>query len=177
MTRKNIKETIREHFFVNPNSRLRVREIEKELHIPLPSAIRYVRELGKEGILKTIKIGRVVFYTADRSSQTYILEKKLFNIRCLYSSGLIEYLRIGLSNPTIVVFGSYAKGEDIEDSDIDLYVETPSKKEVGLGKFEKALKRKIQIFRYKNIGDVKNIHLANNILNGINLNGVVEVFR
>ena len=177
MRRKNIKDIIRNYFFVNPNSKLRVREIEKELEIPLPSVIRYVKELKSEGILKIIKIGNVVFYSADRSSDTYILEKKLFNIKSLYSSGFVEYLRIVLSNPSTVVFGSYAKGEDIESSDIDLYIETASKKEIDVEKFEKLLKRKIQIFRYKSITDVKNIHLANNIINGVNLNGFVEVFK
>ena len=177
MVRKDIKGRIRVYFFVNPNSKLRVREIEKELNVPLPSVIRYVKELNNEGILKIIKTGNVVFYSADRSSQKYTLEKKLFNIRSLYSAGLIEYLKIELSNPTIIVFGSYSKGEDIESSDIDLYIETPSKIEIDLGKFEKLLKRKIEIFRYKNIGNVRNVHLANNIINGFNLNGFVEVFR
>ena len=79
-----------------------------------------------------------------------------------------------LSNPAIIVFGSYAKGEDVENSDIDLYIETPSKKEIKLEKFGKILKRKIQIFFYKNIHEIKNIDLANNIINGIILNGFIE---
>lgn len=48
------------------------------------------------------------------------------------------------SNPVIILFGSYAKGEDIENSDIDLYIQTPSKKELRTEKFEKLLKRKVQ---------------------------------
>jgi len=143
----------------------------------LPSVIRYAKELKSEGILKIIKTGNVVFYSADKGTDEYIMEKKLFNIKSLYSSGCVEHLRIELSNPSIIVFGSYAKGEDIESSDIDLYVETASKKELNVEKFEKILKRKIQIFKHKNIADVKNIHLANNIINGVNLNGFVEVFR
>ncbi len=76
----------------------------------------------------------VVFYTANRSNELYLLEKRLYNIKSLYTSGLIKFLRIQLSNPTIVVFGSYAKGEDIENSDIDLYLETTSKKEIIIKK-------------------------------------------
>ena len=52
-----------------------------------------------------------------------------------------------------------------------------SKKELNFIKFEKVLKRKIQGFTYKNILKVSNPHLSNNILNGINLNGFVEVFK
>lgn len=177
MKRNNIKERIKEYFFVNPTVKLRVRQIERELKLSLPSIIRYVGKLEKEEILKKIKTGNVVFYSADRSSDKFLLEKRLFNIRQLYEKGLIEYLRQELHNPPVIVFGSYSKGEDIEESDIDLYIETPSKKEVNLEKFKKALKRKIQIFSYPSIQKVTNHHLLNNILNGILINGFVEVFK
>ena len=174
---KNIRERIKEYFLVNPTSKLRVRRIEKELKLSLPSVIRYCKELEKEGILMKIKIGNVVFYTANRVSGTFLLEKKLFNIKSLYSCRLIDFLKEELNNPAIIVFGSYAKGEDLENSDVDLYVETPSKREINLEKFKKVLKRDIQIFRHKSISEIKNIHLSNNILNGVNLNGFVEVFK
>jgi len=175
MKRINIKETIKEYFFINPTIKLRIREIERILKLPLPSIIRYCKELKQEGILIIVKISNVVFYTASRS-EIYILQKKLFNIKQLYDSGLINYLKIELSNPTIVLFGSYAKGEDTENSDIDLYIETPSKKNVNIKKFIKILSREIQIFTYKNIKDITNPHLANNVINGITLNNYLEVF-
>ncbi len=173
----NIKEDIKDYFFVNPTVRLRVRQIEKTLKLPLPSVIRYCKELEKEGILKTLKTGNVVFYTADRINENFLLEKKLFNIKQVYKWGLVEHIRKELHNPTIVVFGSYTKGEDIENSDIDLYIETSSRKEINLKEFENLLKRKIQIFSYRNIKEVSNPHLANNIINGIVLNGSIEVFK
>ena len=175
MRTKNIKQKIREHFFINPTAKLRVREIEKRLKLPLPSVIRYCKELKEEDILTTIKTGNVVFYTGNRGSENFLLEKKLFNIKSLYVSGLIEFLKIELSNPVILVFGSYSKGEDIENSDIDLYIETPSKKEINLDKFEKILERKIQSFRHKSISEIRNKELADNIINGIVLNGFIEV--
>lgn len=177
MKRKNIKEKIREYFFINPTAKLRVREIERVLDLPLPSIIRYCKELEKEGILAIQKTGNVVFYTANRTHENYLLEKKLYNIKSLYVSGLIEFLKTDLINPVIILFGSYSKGEDIEKSDIDLYIETSSKKELLLKKFESKLKRKIQIFKHKSINEIKNIHLSNNIINGVILNGFIEVFK
>ncbi|HLC53911.1 MAG TPA: nucleotidyltransferase domain-containing protein [Candidatus Nanoarchaeia archaeon] len=176
MGHKDIKQKIKEHFFVNPNSKLRVREIERTLKLPLPSVIRYCGELEKEGILAINRTGSVSFYTASRN-EAYFLEKKLYNIRQLYESGLISYLKIGLSNPVIILFGSYAKGEDTEDSDIDLYIETPSKKQLDLEKFKKLLKREIQVIQNKNIREISNTHLANNIINGMTLNSYIEVFK
>jgi len=175
MNQKNIKKKIEEYFFTNPTSKLRVREIERLLKIPLPSVIRYCKELEQEKILSIVKITNITLYTSSRSEK-YLLEKKLFNIKKLYELGLIDYLKIELSNPIIILFGSYSKGEDTEDSDIDLYIETSSKKIVKFEKFENLLKRKIQIFRYKSINEIKNIHLANNIINGITLNNYIEVF-
>jgi len=177
MKKKDIKQTIKEFFFVNPTAKLRVREIERTLKLPLPSVIRYCKELEKESILTTIKIGNVNFYTANRGSEKYLLEKKLYNIKIIYESGLIEYLRRELSNPSIVLFGSFAKGEDTEESDIDLYIETLSRKKVSLEKFEKLLKRRIQAFQHKNLDEISNTNLANNIINGFLLNGFVEVFK
>jgi len=177
MTTKNIKKKVKSYFFTNPTAKLRVREIERALKLPLPSVIRYCSELENEGILTIIKIGNVNFYTANRGSEKYLLEKKLFNIKKIYESKLLEYLRQELSNPPIVLFGSFAKGEDTEESDIDLYIETSQKKNLHLEKFEKILKRKIQVFQNKNLNELPNLHLANNIINGITLNSYLEVFK
>ena len=177
MKRKDIKQTIKEYFFVNSAAKLRVREIERTLKLPLPSVIRYCGELEKESILTIIRMGNVKFYTADRGSEKYLLEKKLYNIKKIYESGLIEYLKRELSNPPIVLFGSFAKGEDTEESDIDLYIETPSKKKASLEKYEKLLKRRIQVFKHNNLNEISNPHLANNIINGMTLNNFIEVFK
>ncbi len=177
MKTKDIRTKIKEYFFLNPIIKLRVRQIERELKVPLPSVIRYTKELEKEGLLKTTQIANITTYSADRISKIYLLEKKMFNIRQLQTSGLLDFLIEEFSNPVITVFGSYANGEDIENSDIDLYIETQNRKKINLGKFEKILQRKIQLFTYKNIHDLENKELANNIVNGIVLNGFMEIFR
>lgn len=177
MKTKDIKTAIKEYFFINPNSKLRVREIERTLKLSLPSVIRYCKELEKENILSIFKTGNVVFYTADRSSEKFTLEKKLFNIKQIYESTIIDYIRKELSNPSIILFGSFAKGEDTQESDIDIYLETPSNKKINLERFEKTFKRKIQIFQHKNLKGIQNPHLSNNIINGIILNGFIEVFK
>lgn len=176
MKTRDIKTKLKAYFFLNPIIKLRVRQIERELKAPLPSVIRYTKELEKEGILKSTKIANITTYSADRASKTFLLEKKLFNIHQLNASTLVDFLIEELSNPTIVVFGSYARAEDVENSDIDLYIETPSKKKINVEKYEKILQRKTQLFIYKNIHELENKELANNIVNGIVLNGFMEVF-
>jgi|SRR3989344_2614359 len=177
MKNKDIKTRIKEFFFLNPTIKLRVRQMEREIKIPLPSAIRYTKELEQEKILKSAVITNVKFYSAYRTSDTFLLEKKLFNIKCLFSSGLINYLIEELSNPAIIVFGSFSKGEDIEKSDIDLYIESLARKLVNLQKFEEKIGKTIQIFWYKNITEIDNKNLANNIINGTILNGFIKIFE
>lgn len=177
MIRKDIKMKMKNHFFLNPTVKLRVRQIEREIKIPLPSVIRYTKELEEEGILKSDIIANIKLYSADRTSKHFLLEKKLFNIKYLVSSGLVDYIINKLSNPGIIVYGSFSKGEDTEESDIDLYLESPSKKEINFKMFEKKIQRKVQVFIYKNIHDIENKNLANNIINGITLNGFIEVFK
>ncbi len=171
------KSKIEEYFFLHPTQKLRVRQIEREVEVPLPSAIRYAAELEKEGILKRFTTARVTVYSADRTSKKFLLEKKLFNLKQIFSSGLIEFLVENLSNPGIIVFGSYFRGEDIENSDLDLFIETPAEKNLQLKQFESFLQRKIQLFVYKDIRLVENKELINNMLNGAVLNGFVEVFK
>ncbi len=172
----NIKERIKGFFFMNPTAKLRVRQIERELRLPLPSVIRYCSELEKEGILRKESVSGVSAYSADRASKKFLIEKRLFNIKMIFESGLADCITREHFNPVIVLFGSYSKGEDIEGSDIDLYVETPKKQDFKLEKFEKLLKRRIQVFNYKNIKDVRNLHLSNNIINGITINNYLEAF-
>jgi predicted nucleotidyltransferase len=148
--------------------------MERALRIPLPSAIRYAKELQKEGILDRISIGTTTFYTGS-TSKTFVFEKKLFNLQALHMSGIIDYIEQAYSSPTVVLFGSFDKGEDIETSDIDLYIETPSRKELDLSTFEKRLGRKIEVFRHTSIRDIANKELGNSIINGTVLRGFLEV--
>ena len=175
MITKSIKNRIMEHFFLYPTERLRVREIERKAKVPLPSAIKYAKELEKEGILKSVEISNVRLYMADRSSKKFLQEKKLHNLRSIYSSGMVEKIIQECSNPAISLFGSYSRGEDIETSDIDLYVQTKEKIDAEI--FEKTLKRKIQLFCYSDLSKIDNKELANNIINGIVLNGFLEVIK
>ncbi len=174
----SIKTKMENYFYLYPTRKLRVREIERVVKVPLPSAIRYANELHGEKMLQEIKISNIKLFAPDRASKQFIRGKLLFNLKQLYDSGLVDYLKEKYFNPTIILFGSYSRGEDVEDSDIDLYIEGPSKIEVSeLERFGRRLKRNIQIFNHKSLNLIKNPALKNNIINGIRLNGQLEVFK
>jgi predicted nucleotidyltransferase len=90
----------------------------------------------------------------------------------LQNSGLIYLLEKELMPKSIVLFGSYFRGEDVEDSDIDLFVES-KRREMDLGKFENILKRKIQLHFSEKFKDYPP-ELKNSIINGIVLEGYLK---
>jgi len=171
------KVAIEEYFYQNPTIKLRIRQIEREINVPLPSAIRYAKELEKERKLQSQVISGIKVYFANRVAKEYLFSKLLFNLKQLRQSGLLDLLIKELNNPVIIVFGSYSIGEDIETSDIDLYIETVSKKKLNLKNYEIKLQRKIQLFIFKDLMIVQSQELRNSIINGFVLNGFLEVFK
>ena len=73
-----------------------------------------------------------------------------------------------------LLFGSYARGEDTNSSDIDIVVIERRDKMLELEKYEKILNRKINVNFYNSWSEIHR-HLKNNILTGILLCGSVEL--
>ena len=81
--------------------------------------------------------------------------------------------------PIIVLFGSYSKALDNEQSDIDIFVLSNINKEFNTLKYEEILKRKVSIHLHskKNLEKLKrhSKEFVNNLCNGITLSGQLEV--
>src|SRR3989344_5080391 len=86
----------------------------------------------------------------------------------------VKLLEEKFPGTTIILFGSYARGEDIHSSDIDIAIIGGKDKFLNLEPLENLLKRKININFYSSWKDIHK-HLKNNILNGIILTGSVEL--
>jgi len=91
---------------------------------------------------------------------------------------LTDYLVKSFNFPeTIVLFGSYARGEDTEKSDIDILVITQNKESLmELKELENKLNRKINIHILKSIKNSKE-EFKNSIANGIVLYGHLEEIK
>jgi predicted nucleotidyltransferase len=173
---KSNKIVLFEYFLVHPQKQLRLRELERETNLPLPSLARYLKELHKEGIVRKEQIGSATFYRASRATEEYRLAKKIHTLQKLHTSKLIEVLKEHYHNAPLRLYGSAARGEDDETSDLDLFIETPLTTEPNLQEIERKLGRTIHLLRSPSIRTLENKDLANNILNGIPLQGRIEVF-
>lgn len=165
-------------FFTEPTKQHYLMEISQKAGLAHTSVKKYLIDLKNKGVIKETleKKGKRKFpvYTADLESTAYRKYKRMFNIAKLIESGLIDYLKDNLMPKTTVLFGSYSRGEDVEESDIDIFLEC-KKNNLDLSKLEKQLGRKIQLHfkeKFKNYPT----ELKNNIANGIVLSGYLEAF-
>jgi len=149
-----------------PDKGFTIREISKETNIPSSTIQRYIKKLKKEGFVSEENRANITPY--------FRFFKAFFFIDKIYKSGLIDYLIENLNPGVIIVFGSIRKGEYYHDSDIDLFIESTSRKELDLRTFEKKLKHKIQLFIEQDI-DKLQPNLFNNVVNGIKLYGSFRV--
>jgi len=161
-------------FLDSPTESFRLREISRLIELSPPSIINYLKEFEEEGLVKRMVKRDVPFYSAMRDNPKFIEYKKMSIIFELNYIGLINYLWDKLSPEGIVLYGSFAKGESIEDSDIDLFI-LGKDQEIKVDTFEKKLNKKIHILFKKSMKDVPN-ELKNNILNGFVLKGYIKVF-
>ena len=123
-----------------------------------------------------------MLFKANTESKKFIDLKIMENLKKIRESGLLEYLNNEFNNPqAIILFGSFAKGENIQKSDVDMLVITPSKKELNLEGYNKYLGHKIHLFLFseKEINQMKdkNKELINNFINGIVLDGYWELLK
>ena len=136
-----------------------------------PSASHLLKELRKEGLLLEEKERNYIYYVADIKNSLFIDLSRAYWSDVVRRIELVEYLERELISPLVIIFGSLNKAEAKRDSDLDIAIFTVSKKQINLSDFEKKIKRKIQVFAFKGIKDVKNKDLLNNILNGHIISG------
>ncbi len=163
-------------FFLSPTKDHYLMDISRTIGIAHTSVKKNLRILVRLGLLvESIekKGGRKYpLYKARREYKLFRQYKMLYNLRALLESKVIDFIEEKVSPRVVVVFGSYRWGEDIENSDVDLFVECKEEK-LDLHKFEQKLGRKIELhFNGKFTSYPK--ELKNNIINGIVIQGFLE---
>lgn len=169
-------------FLTDSYSKFNVREVARLTRLSPSTASKYLNRLVEEGILKRGVERNYILYSADAESKHFRDLKIYHNIKRIRLSGVIDFIEKELNYPeAILLFGSFVKGENRKESDVDLFILSESEQTLKLEQFEKKLGAKIQIFLYtrKDVEKMKksNRELLNNIINGITLGGFFEVFK
>ncbi len=172
----NLQQEILRLLFVKAGSSLNQRQIANFLEVTQPAVMKALPYLEKENIIniQQDKESRRWAIELNRENHKIMQLKYIDNLKQLYESGLADFLEKEFAGATIILFGSYSRGEDIMNSDIDIAVIGRKDKLFDLATYETYLERKINLNFYN---DFKSIHknLKENLCNGIILTGSIEL--
>ena len=161
-------------FFFNPLESFRLRELSRLSGISPPSVMSYLHDFESKSLIRKYKKRGIPFYKAEIDNEKFKEYKKLSILFELNHSGVLDFLWEELSPESIILYGSYARGESVGGSDVDMFIIGKEKK-LNLDKFERKIGKKFHLFFEK---DVKKIpkELKNNLINGIVLRGYLKLF-
>jgi len=137
-----------ELFFQNPSKSFHVNGIIKKTAISSGLAVDSLKELENLGILSSKKIANSLHYRLQNENQAV---KELKRFYFLNNSKLKKMISELLKIPQItkvIVYGSMAKGEYDENSDIDICVVGVDILDIDIAIYEKSLKRRVQLIKF-----------------------------
>lgn len=171
-----LQEEILRFLFVKAGKPINALAIAKSLNVSQPAVSKSIPLLEKEGLITAEK---------DKDSGRFSIEmniqnrrvmqlKRADNLKRIYESGLSDFLEEKFAGATIILFGSYSRGEDTLSSDIDIAIIGRKEKEIEVEAFEKIFEREIVLQFYGSLKEV-NKNLRENLCNGIVLTGGIEL--
>lgn len=169
---------VAELVFTYPNRTFHLREIAQETHFSTTAISQALSSLSALKIIATEETKLTKNVKADIDSEAYRFYKSILNVYRIKHYMFFDFLITKFQNPqTIVLFGSFARGEDIEKSDIDILIITPNKysfEKKELNTYEKAFHRTINIHILPSL-EKSEASFKNAVANGIVLHGYVKV--
>jgi len=172
----NLQQEILRLLFVKVGTPLNQRQIANLLEVSPPAVMKALPGLEKESLLKIQQDKETKRWSIElnRDSHKVMQLKRADNLKLIYETGLADFLEKEFAGATIILFGSYSRGEDIINSDIDIAVIGRKEKGLDLTEYETELERKININFYPSFKGIHK-HLKENLCNGIMLVGGIEL--
>lgn len=170
-------------FFSFPNIETGLNDLSSDLKISKTTAKKIINALVEEGFLNKNVYGKTWRITCNIAHPYNSTTKISFNLAMIYMAfygSLRDHiLKIVGNAKSIVLFGSYRKGDDNEESDVDIAVEVTGNEEIRIVElgmipefgFRKNVKINLHIFSRNKV----DLNLFSNIANGIVLEGFLEV--
>lgn len=166
-------------FFSYPNKEVSLNDLIKQVNISKTTAHKIVTLFIKEGFLKVDVLGKLWRIRCNEQHPFNSTQKIVYNLELIYEAEIIKTILKNIPHSrTIILFGSYRKGDDTQKSDIDIAVETLDNEEVqiftlgtipSLG-YRKNVKVNILKFNRNRV----DLNLFANLVNGIVLYGFLE---
>ena len=118
---KTPRTAVLDLFLKHPTTEFYMREVKMKTKLSIGSVFNTLKELEKNNIVLKERTGNQSFYRLNRTANEIKSLKRLHTISSEMITGVVESLR-KMEARKIVLFGSAARGEDVEESDIDVLV-------------------------------------------------------
>lgn len=166
--------------FTDLTSQFFIREVARILHISSRSALIALDDLEQMGVLEAFPKGKIKLYALKNTSvlENYLCLTESYKKTMFLDKHMkINDLMSNLNSDIILVFGSYAKGIEKKDSDIDILIIGDYDKTV-VENFEKTYNLRVDIKKY-NIDAFKStdVLIREVIKNHIIITGTEKVVR
>ena len=163
-----------EQFFYSGLNRLQTSRIIKKTGYDFKTVKKYIKDLINIGLINEHKDLNMPTYEANYRNKFFLNIKREKMLDDIFIGGLPQYLNKKLGEKACILFGSCARGDYYEDSDIDIFIQS-KKIKLGLSGYEKKLKRKINLFfeeKWQNLNEGMKTGLLND---GISINGRLKL--
>lgn len=167
-----LQEEILQVLFKKSGRILNQRQIAKAIGVTPPAVLKALPLLKKLNyiIMDKDKETKRLSIELNKRNHKVMQLKRVDNLKQIYLSGLSDYLEKEFAGATIILFGSYSRGDDLINSDIDIAIIGRKEKEINLLPYEKYLERKININYYDSFEKIHK-NLKENLANGFVLAG------
>lgn len=171
-----LQQEILRLLFVKSEKTLNQRGIAKALGVTPPAVMKALPKLKEMELIMVKQDNESKRWSVglNKDNHKVLQLKRADNLMQIYQSGLADFLEKEFAGSTIILFGSYSRGDDTSTSDIDIAVIGRKERDVNLDDFENALEREIFINFYPSFKEIHK-HLKENLFNGIILTGGVEL--
>lgn len=173
-------EALKKLFFSETLKRWHFEEIVKSSGLSRERVNYFIKLLVRTKFILRVKPrNKMPFYIANREYARFREEKRLYGLEILKETGLLEHVNSLPRIKTVIIFGSFARGDWNKSSDVDIFM-FGNADDFNKGLFESKLKREIQLFNFEKAKNVKkelDEKLVANIVKGFNIKQNLEPFE
>lgn len=165
---------IMEQFFYSGLNRLQTSKIIKKTGYDFKTVKKYLKDLTNLDLIKKHDDLNIPTYEANYRDKFFLNIKREKIVDDIFINGLPQYLNKRLGETACILFGSCARGDYYEDSDIDIFIQS-KKVRMDVSGYEKRLKRRINPFfeeKWQNLSEGMKTGLLND---GITINGRLKL--
>jgi predicted nucleotidyltransferase len=176
MGKKSREEDILELFFDYPTKHWHFKDIKEKINIADNKISRWLKKFRKEKLIKRIHPKhKMPYYIGNYEGPNYQNKKRIFALKKLYESGLLNHLLSLKDIKTAIIFGSINRWDWYKESDIDIFL-YGNDDNFEQGRYEMILGREIQLFNCRNKDGLKKFNkgLMKNIVKGNIIKGNLD---